>query len=260
MTEALTVIQRDVAGLGHVYVPRGAGPFPAILLLHGSEGPQGWLAHRDAALLAAHGFLALPFPYAVGGNSWIGGDIWGVALDQTERAIGQLRALATCTGKVGVYGWSRGAEHALLVATLMAQGGGAPPPDAVAAHAAPDVVIGAWRNLFERGLGDGPPPRWSFQSKSYDASLPAWSWRGQPVSPGLPIEIEAYAGPLFLSAGDKDELWPSEMTPNLAAKLRDAGRDPEVHIYAGQLHMPDPETWNEHLGLLLDFFRRALQA
>ncbi|WP_156406054.1 hypothetical protein [Phenylobacterium sp. Root700] len=50
------------------------------------------------------------------------------------------------------------------------------------------------------------------------------------------------------------------MTPNLAANLRDAGRDPEVHIYAGQLHMPDPETWNEDLGLLLDFFRRALQA
>ena len=81
----LRIVQSDAAGLGHLYAPAGEGPFPAILLLPGSEGAQGWLAHRDAALFAAHGFLALPFAYSVGGNHWIGGDIWNVPLDETER-------------------------------------------------------------------------------------------------------------------------------------------------------------------------------
>jgi acetyl esterase/lipase len=258
----LQIVQSEAASLGHLYAPAGQGLFAAVLLLPGSEGALGWLGHRDAALFAAHGYLALPLSYAVGGNFWVGGDIWNIALDETERVLGALRAHPACNGKVGVYGWSRGAEHALLATALMAGAGSPHLPDAVAAHAPPDRVQGAWRNLFYRHREEGdpirPPPAWGFRTDRVTPGTAAWTWRGQPVPEGAPIPIEAFGGPVFLSVGDQDEIWPAEMAPRLAEQLRVAGRAPEFHTYAGQPHMPDPATWNRHLELLLAFFGRAL--
>ena len=258
------VVQYDIPGVGHVYSPDGPGPFAAILLLHGSEGALGWLSHREAALFAACGFLALPFAYSVGGNYWIGGDIWNVNLDTTEEVLVGLGAHERCTGKVGLYGWSRGAEHALLATALMAQEGSAHQPAAVAAHAPPDKVVGAWRNLFYRHREQGdliePPPVWGFRTERLIPGVPDWTWRGAPVAEDSPIPIEAYEGPIFLSVGDQDEIWSADMAPRLAERLRSAGRDPELHVYEGQLHMPDPSAWNAHLDLLLGFFRRTLAA
>lgn len=258
----LNIVQLDIDGLGHCYAPKGPGPFPALLLLHGSEGSRGWLAHRDAAIFAAHGFLAYPHPYSLGDTPWIGGDIWQVNLDGAEQALAALRATHLCAGKVGVYGWSRGAEHAILATALLAACDSSALPDAVAAHAAPDKVMGAWRNLFARKAETSlvSSADWTFQHALYDPALPAWTWRSRPIPPGAPVDIEAYAGPLFLSVGDQDEVWPAEMTARLAERLRQAGRAPEVHVYEGQLHMPDPACWNRHLSLVLDFFGRHLSA
>jgi hypothetical protein len=257
---ALGVEQIELPGIGHAYAPADAPASPAILLLHGSEGDLGWLGHRDAAFFAAHGFLAAPLGYSVGGNYWIGGDIWNAELDRTEAALIALRSDRRCSGKVGVYGWSRGAEHALLLTALMAQAGSDHLPDAVAAHAPPDRVHGAWRNLFYRYPdGDSPgPPRWGFQEERFEPNLPAWIWRGSPVEPGTPIAIEAYGGPVFLSVGENDEIWSPDMAPRLAERLRAAGRNPEFHSYAGQLHLPDTKTWNLHLAGLLGYFHRWL--
>lgn len=256
----ITVVQHQIDGLGHLYSPAGFGPFPGVLLLHGSEGSRGWIAHRDAAMLAARGFVAYPHPYSLGDVPWVGGDIWEVDLDATERAITALRGASLCSGKVGIYGWSRGGEHAILSAALMAKAASIAQPDALAAHAAPDRVQGAWRNLFIRQAKgqEQASPRWTWPRDGYDPTLPAWTWRGQPILPGSPIEIEAYSGPVFLSVGDQDEIWPADMTPRLADRIRHTGRSPEVHVYQGQLHMPDPTGWNRHLDLLVDFFGRHL--
>jgi dipeptidyl aminopeptidase/acylaminoacyl peptidase len=259
----LKVVQSEAAGLGHVYAPAGEGPFPAILLLHGSEGAQGWIGHRCAALFAAHGFVALPLSCAVGGNHWIAGDIWDIALDETERVMAALRAHALCNGRLGIYGWSRGAEHALLAASMTARSGSPNVPDAVAAHAPPDRVGGAWRNLFYRHREDGdsitPPPAWGFRSDRLVPGLAAWTWRGRGLVEDSPIEIEFFRGPLFLSVGTEDEIWPSAMAQKLVDQLRAAGLDPEFHAYEGQPHMPDPTTWNVHLEQLLDFFEKSLE-
>src|SRR6185437_12756212 len=258
------IVQSEAPGLGHLYAPAGEGRHPALLLLHGSEGRSGWLGHREAAIFAAHGYLALPFGYCVGGNPWIGGDIWNVAVDATEQAMAALRAHPRCDGRLGVYGWSRGGEHALLATALMAKDGSPHAPNAVAAHAPPDHVCGAWRNLFYRHAEAGdpicPPAAWGFLEHRIDPAAAAWTWRGEPLADGAPIPIEAYASPVFLSVGEADELWPAEMAPRLAARLRAAGRDVELHSYPGQPHMPGPAAWNAHLGNLLAFFGRTLAA
>jgi hypothetical protein len=114
------------------------------------------MIYRTAAILAAHGFLALPFGYSNGLNA---GDIINVALDRTAEALAALRAHELSGSRIGLYGLSRGAEHALLLASLMARDSIAGLPDAIAVHTPPDVICGA----FNSGCGailvipDGSP-------------------------------------------------------------------------------------------------------
>lgn len=122
---SLKILRRSLPNLGWGYGPPGEGPFPAIMLLHGSEGSRSGMIYRTAAVLAAHGFLAMAFPYSNGKNS---GDIIDVPLDRTAEALSSLRAWSIAGTKVGLYGISRGAEHALLLASLMARDGVAGPP------------------------------------------------------------------------------------------------------------------------------------
>jgi hypothetical protein len=57
------------------------------MIFHGSEGAfSGW-SHRNAVLLAAHGFLAFPFGYSSGGNAWNAGNIEEVPLDRSLDAL-----------------------------------------------------------------------------------------------------------------------------------------------------------------------------
>lgn len=249
----LAIVNRTLPDWGTLYKPSGNGPFPAILLLHGSEG--GWAGWMDceAAILAAHGFLALPLRYSSGGNPWNAGNIRDVALDRTVAALVALRGAAECNGKVGIYGASRGAEHALLLTSLMARDGVAPLPDALAAHAPSDVVCGAFVGARWRDEGD---PGWQV----WDPADRAWTWRGSSdgLLPTTPIEIERYDGPLFLSAGTADEVWSAEMMRRLATRYAQNRRAPEVHAYQGQGHILDSEAENQHRAALIGFFRNHL--
>jgi hypothetical protein len=82
---SLKIVSRSLPNAGRGYSPAGEGPFPAVLLLHGS-----------AAILAAHGFLAIPFGYSNGGNHWNAGDIINVPLNRTAEALA-----AACARAVG---------------------------------------------------------------------------------------------------------------------------------------------------------------
>jgi hypothetical protein len=168
---SLKIIRRPLPNWGWGYSPPGDGPFPAILLLHGSDGKWSGWSHRTAAILAAYGFLAMPYGYSNGGNSWNAGDIIDVPLDRTAEALAALRAFSFSGNRIGLYGVSRGAEHALLLASLMARDGVAGLPDAIAVHSAPDVVCGAFNARMWRDSGD---PGW----QPWDPANRAWTWRG----------------------------------------------------------------------------------
>src|SRR5579862_5631848 len=242
----LTIRRYQIPGAGCAYGPAGNDPFPTVLLLHGSEGGWSGWSHRDAVILAAHGFLALPFSYSRGGNTWRAGDIVDVPLDKTADALRALRE-HSLTGKIGLYGISRGAEHALLLASVMAKEDTQGLPDAVAVHAASDYVVCGF-------IAADPGAPWN-------PELKAWTWRGSYAAlpaPGQPIEIENYGGPMLLSHGSFDLLWEVERTRNLAARLRAAGHNPEVNIYDGQGHSPTGEEEHVHQTFLIDFLRRHL--
>lgn len=249
----LKIIRRLIPDWGTTYGPPGDGPFPAIMILHGSEGAWSGWSHRNAVILAAHGFLAFPFGYSNGGNAWNAGEIINVSLDRTVDALAALRAFHCVGAKVGIYGVSRGAEHALLLASLMARDSVNGPPDAVAAHSPPDVICGAFNARSWRDAGD---PGW----QAWDPGNRAWSWRGSSdgLLPTTPIEIERFEAPLFLSHGTADKVWSADMTRRLADRLHANGRKPEVHFYEGQDHIPGSAAENDHHERLVAFFERSL--
>ncbi|WP_119166924.1 alpha/beta hydrolase family protein [Algihabitans albus] len=251
---SLKIVRRLLPGWGATYGPPGDGPFPAVLVLHGSEGAGAGWSHRNAVLLAAHGFLAFPFGYSKGGNAWNAGSILDVPLDRTVEALAALKSFTLAGAGLGLYGVSRGAEHALLVTSLMARDDLEGRPDAVAVHAPADVVCGAFRAATWRDRGD---PGWQV----WDPADIAWTWRGssEALRPTTPIEIERYTGPVFLSHGSADKMWSCEMTRRLEQRLTAAGRSPEVHYYEGQDHMPDSEAENQHHAEIFDFFTRHLR-
>lgn len=247
------IVRRAWPGWGWGYSPSGDGPFPTIVLLHGSEGAWSGWSYRNAVLFAARGFLAIPFGYAKDGNTWNAGNINDIPLDRTADALAGLRDFHLCGTKLGLYGGSRGAEHALLLTSLMARDGIAGLPDAVAVHAPPDVICGAFDAKFWRDHGD---PGW----QPWDPARRAWTWRGSSdqLLPSTPIEIERFAGPLFISHGTKDETWSVDMTRRLSARLAQHGRAPVVHLYEGEGHGFTADAENRHYELLTEFFMRHL--
>jgi dipeptidyl aminopeptidase/acylaminoacyl peptidase len=249
----LNIVQRLLPGWGVTYGPPGDGSFPAVMLLHGSEGAWAGWSHRDAMLFAAHGFLAFPYGYSSGGNAWNAGHIIDYPLDRSVEAFKALREFQFADKRVGLYGISRGAEHALLLGSLMARDKIEGMPDAIAAHSPPDAVCGAFD---ARSFRDGGDPGW----QAWDVSKRAWTWRNshEGLLPTTPIEIGRYPGPLLLSHGTKDRMWSVEMTKRLEQRLREHGRSPEVHYYEGEDHIPSSSGQNAHCQLLLDFFSKHL--
>ncbi|KZL05374.1 Alpha/beta hydrolase family protein [Pseudovibrio axinellae] len=250
---SLGIVRRLLPEWGTTYGPPAEAPLPAVLILHGSEGGMSGWSHRNAAILAASGFLAYPHGYSVDGNAWNAGSIENVELMRTVEAIQALRNFDACDGRVVLYGVSRGAEHALLVASLMAQEGMEALPEAVACLTPPDVVCGAFDAKRYRDPGD---PGW----QAWDAKRRAWCWNGESDSllPTTPIPIEHYPGPLFLAVGLQDATWSPEMTRRLEHR-RVANQLPvEAHYYAGEGHIPGSEGENKHHRLLLDFLDRSV--
>lgn len=247
----LSIVERHLPQWGCVYLPTGEGPFPTLLLLHGSEGGWAGWSDRDAVRFAAHGFAAMPLRYS-GGNCWNAGDIRDVPLDRTVDALDFLRAAPFGNGRVGVFGVSRGGEHALLVASLMAEDGSRT-PDAVAAHSPCDVICGAFSAAICRDSGD---PGW----RPWDPAERAWTWHGSSddLLPTTPIVAERFEGPLFLSHGTADQVWSVECTRRLEARLVGAGRMPEVYYYEGEGHGLGEEAANLNTARLVDFFSRHL--
>ena len=233
-----------------IYMPDGEGQRAGILILHGSEGGfSGW-SSLWAFKLAMRGFVSYPFSYSKGGNYWHAGDIQNVDLEKTCEALDWLRQHPSVNGKVGLYGVSRGAEHALLLTSLLARDDPAKLPDAVAAHSPSDTICGA----FIAGTFD---PK---DEEPWDPSQRAWRWRGssEGLLPTMPIEIERYSGPLFLSHGEADKTWTVECTRRLEARLRTAGRNPEVHYYPDEDHTLKAENWKMAWDRVVSFFRKHL--
>ncbi|MEM9278498.1 MAG: alpha/beta hydrolase, partial [Pseudomonadota bacterium] len=206
MTSPL-IRSEPIAGFWRGFIPNREGPFPAVMLLHGSGGSQSGSYLLQAMFLAAHGYLAVPFGYSKETTIWDAGNIRNVEILNTVGSLRALRKNALCNNNVCLFGSSRGAEHVLLLASLMAKENMEDQPDCVIAHAPANVVIAAFDSRCMRPQNDSSRREW-------DINDPAWLWRGSTdlVKPGTEIQIEHYERPIMITHGTSDEVWTYKMT------------------------------------------------
>ena len=231
-------------------LPEGEGPFPAIILLGGSEGGDSG-ARRKAPLFVAEGYAVLGMPYyspAWGGRPQQFPDLpqafANIAVDKAEVAKTWLSSRDDVrTDNIGIYGVSKGAEFALLAGSYI--DGFA----AIAAIVPTDVVWEGW------GTGDGTRPS-------------SFSWRGEPLAfvpydgmgeefanptgpDGRPrlrlphdkgrnanperavearIAVEAIDEPVLVAGGDADLVWNSGEMAQIIAERRAEADLPTVSL------------------------------
>ena len=221
MAQDVTEIPVRENGLvGTLYMPKGVGPHPGLLVLSGSDG---FIRARGAALLASHGYAAFALVYF--GSEGIPPQLANIPLEYFEKGIQWLQQQPQVENdKIGVIGTSRGGELALLLGTTFSQ------IKAVIASAPSGIVHGA---------------------VSTNTKLAGWIYQGRPVpfSIGIPnfsdivnyllslithkpisirdtflreltnkkrveratISVEKIQGPVLLISGEDDKLWPSTL-------------------------------------------------
>lgn len=254
-----------------LFIPNDDKPHPAVLLLHGSEGGLASGTRLYAEALAAQGYVAFAFCYA-GCASGADSDIYrpnretiAVDLKKTADALTWLAKSKYVNGKkVALYGVSRGAEQALLLASLLAKDTRWRSPDAVAVHAPSDIIVPGfnwyWRDsVCSSGkswnqICGTPPP-------ADEGHHPvAWLWSPAPsaVTPGKRIEVENIKAPIFITHGDRDEVWSVDRTHRIQKSLEAVGLHSEVHIFRGEGHILRLEAGYEADVMLLSFLKRTL--
>lgn len=229
---------------GTLFFPPASGRAPAVLVLGGSEG--GNSARDVAAQLASRGYVTFSLAYF--GEGSLPTAIDEIPLEYFDRAIAFLRAQpGVDSSAVGVFGSSKGAEAALLVATHDGR------IRAVVAYAPSSVVWSCiCSNASHSSWASGGTSVASVPPGRDPAYSPA---QGEPLRPAVhyryrlrdtaavakaTIPVERIRGRLLIVAGDADELWPSGHMARLVRERRAvAGRsaDDVTLIYPDAGHL-----------------------
>jgi acetyl esterase/lipase len=217
--------------------PRGEGPFPAIVFIHGGGWVQGRRrAHADAIEEAARrGYVAATITYRLARpdpETERPAHPFPAALDDCRAAVRWLRANAgryqVDPDRVGVIGVSAGGHLSLLVGLATTHD-----PDADASARVQAVVdvsgptdLLRWYETtpvmrgFARALCDGPPA--TARETYVEASPVTWVTAGAP--------------PILIQHGANDEAIPPEQATLLADRLAAAGVPHVLTIIPGQGH------------------------
>lgn len=234
-----------------IYWPGDTPPRGGVVCLHGSEGGFAGWNHLTCAVLAANGFAAMAHNYSRNFRYLTHPDIDDVPLDGTEAALLSMQTEMLPYGcGIGLFGASRGAEHALLLTELLMEEDSPAMPRAVAVHSPPDAT---WPAFIVADFQTGQP--WAG-----DMHRPAWSWRGghERTRPGTILGAVRYPVPVFITQGTADTIWGAEMARGLVARMTEAGCAPEAHFLEGENHNFGSDAQNREWVLLTNFFDRRL--
>jgi acetyl esterase/lipase len=252
--------------LARVYRPAGAGPFPAVVQVHGgawvnkdrSDNDYIAKAFAESGILVASADFRMPpeAPYPA-------------SLADINLAIRWLKARARTYGSrpdwVGVFGTSSGGHQALLAAMrpLDARYAALPSPEGPAVDARVAFVVSGW------GVLD-PLLRYHLAKQAGNAELVAnhhafWGDEAA-MSEGSPPAIldrgeRVFLPPALVFGGDADEWVPVDTMRRLAASWRNAGGEVELQLYPGQGHgfmtgKPDARYARPAIERMMAFIRK----
>lgn len=256
------------------FLPNDQDRHTSVVMLHGSEGGSVPYIESEATILASQGFAVLTLCYFDCNRGLIGPrkTLRDVDTAIVLRAVSWLREQPQSNGKVAVYGFSRGAELALIVGTLTPTD--AERPTALIAHSPSDIYNSfynwSWaepscwvcRNGLNRCPANAPRSELAWNpacgpddETRMDFSQSAWLIHGSNVRAGTRIKIEEYDGPILITVGEKDTVWSPDQTRRIEATLRGRGRNPEVHYFPEAGHVFGGDDENRRRAYVLRFLR-----
>lgn len=256
---AVTYRSGDLRISGIMNVPRGDGPFPVLVLLHGYIDPafyvtgQGLMREQD--YLARRGYVVLHTDY----RGHAGSDDDPAAerrlrLGYTEDAVNAVLAVKRSPlpfldgERVGLLGRSMGGgvTYNTLVAT----------PGLVDAAVVFAPVSSRTADNFDRWIRDERPGLAGQIARRH--GLPEDNpdfWRG--VSPRT--YFDRVTEPLLIHHGTSDDTCPIRWTRASLAALHRAGNDARLFVYDGEEHAFGPQ-WPLSMRRTVAFFDRHLGA
>jgi len=214
---------REDGLVGTLFLPAGAGPHPAVMILNGSGGG---INEPRAALYASHGYAAFALAYfkAPGLSDYIS----NTPLEYFESGLDWLRANIKPRNEfVAVAGQSRGGELALLL--------GATFPDKVSAVLAyvPSALVHSGQNAADPAVGregptwllNGEPLVHQWQENRYASWAPfdegaaphrharamLTALNDHEAVARARIHVEKIQAPVLLFSGSDDASWPSSI-------------------------------------------------
>jgi len=225
----------DSLEFGELRWPKGPGPFPVAIVIHGGC----WHAEYDldhatplAGALTAHGIATWTIEYRRIGNP---GGGWPGTFDDVARAADELRALAPKhrldLARVVAIGHSAGGQLALLLAARRGLPAGSPgaSPDALPIRGVVGLAAISDLREYARGaswcmkaapdLMGGPPD-----------SLPERYALADPTE-RLPLGV-----PVRLVHGTADKIVPFEQSSTYAARAKAKGDDVKLLSIEGAAH------------------------
>jgi dienelactone hydrolase len=275
--------------------PTGPGPFPALIVLGGSEGGDA-LARRFAPAFVEQGYAVLGLPYY--SPDWSGrgsqfpqlpAAFFNIPVETVGNARDWLcrRSDVRCDA-MGVYGVSKGAELALLAGSLIDGF------QAIVAIVPSDVVWEGWGPGAEPGGGSsfswrGEPLPFvpyvgmneelaKFSDRAARPRLRLPHDRGRHGAPDRAVRariaVERIDEPVLVAGGDADQTWNSgEMAQAVAERRAEAGLKTVALIFtdaghglagngdpgAGAFTEQDLAAQREIWPATLEFLRRHVQ-
>jgi acetyl esterase/lipase len=236
---------------GRIYVPRDQNIRGGILVLHGSEGGGFGIHDNTAMLLACHGFTALAYDWCGSHERPIDGLPSKVVDIPIEGPVKALRWLQRHEGvrnkPVAIHGVSRGAELAMIIATL-------PRDRMVPRLAAVSSVSGTDRIVQGFSWKGNRKSR----KKASHKKARAWLWKGEYLVPGTPIPVERCDASILLIHGLKDKLWKAKRSKRLERRFKAAGKHVETFYMADEGHMLTMMAENQVMARLIAFLATVL--
>lgn len=203
-----------------VYVPKGAGTFPGVLLVYGgswSEADHRWQMRLLARRIAARGYVVMSAQYRGTPEAR-----FPAPVEDLREALRWMQAHATehkvRADRLGVYGFSAGGHLAAFLGTNAE--GNVPRPRAVVAASAPlDLTLFPTGEILPRFLG-----------ATY-AERPELYRQASPIT-----QVTGETPPFFLYHGTDDTTVSPEHTRVFKAALDRAGVRNEVRWLEGKGH------------------------
>ncbi|MEC7986725.1 MAG: acyl-CoA thioester hydrolase/BAAT C-terminal domain-containing protein [Myxococcota bacterium] len=229
--ERLGIVREKAPLPGYLYRPDDDRSHPSILLLHGLEGGNGDFRYEKgkkptqtgenawvpvlARYLASQGYVTYALCYFDCGHhlefeNHPPDELIGI--DLKEHFLPAMRALRSAPyskgEKMAFWGTSRGGELALVLGSILSKHGqslGVGLPHLVLAHSPPDYIASGFSKKTAAAIIAGKTPEWDLK--------PAWMLDHFVPAMGDVIPIEDYEGPILVTYGAKDEVWPPSVKP-----------------------------------------------